>query len=203
MDFWTCPPWSEVHSCHRLHSPLVQPSSRHLIIVVTLVRPSRTHHRLYPIRYHTPLLACSYCLLFNALERPSSTTTSESAYGISIRHLRTTGCTLAYATATDVVDGRAGSTMVGGAWHSWLGFWREWLGRAHLSGMYPSLLHNRGFDACSTCSLHLVSNRSFVGGRFIYRRRRLPSLFFFYYADYLGETKRRQSGAISGSFLEL
>ena len=93
--------------------------------------------------------------MFNALERPSSTTASESAYGISIRHLRTTGCTLAYATATDFVDGRAGSAMVGGAWHSWLGFWREWLGRAHLSGMYPSLLHNRGFDACSTCSLHL------------------------------------------------
>ena len=84
------------------------------------------------------------------------------------------------ATAVDVVDGRAESAMVGRAWHSWLGFWREWLGRAHLSGMSPSLLHNRGFDACSTCSLHLVSNRSFVGGRFIYRRRRLPSL--------LGET---------------
>ena len=120
------------------------------------MRPSRTHRRLHPIRYHIPLLACSYCLLFNALERPSSTTTSESAYRIPIRHLRTTGCTLAYATATDFVDGRAGSTMVGGAWHSWLGFWREWLGRAHPSGMYPSLLHNRGFDACSTCSLHPV-----------------------------------------------
>ena len=35
-----------------------------------------------------------------------------------------------------------------------VGLWREWLGRAHLSGMYPSLLHNRGFDACSTSSLH-------------------------------------------------
>ena len=43
--------------------------------------------------------------------------------------------------------------MVGGAWHSWLGFWREWLGRVHLNGIYPSLLHNRGFDACSTSSL--------------------------------------------------
>ena len=45
----------------------------------------------------------------------------------------------------------------------WLGgqcirgwFWRERLGRARLSGMYPSLLHNRGFDACSTSSLRLV-----------------------------------------------
>ena len=37
-----------------------------------------------------------------------------------------------------------------------VGLWREWLGRAHLSGMYPSLLHNRGFDACSTSSLHRV-----------------------------------------------
>ena len=60
------------------------------------------------------------------------------------------------ATAADVVDGRTGLAMVGGAWHSWLGFLREWLGRARLSGMYPSLLHNRGFDACSTCSLHLL-----------------------------------------------
>ena len=125
-------------------------------IVVALVRPSRTHHRFHPIRYHIPLLACSHCLLFDALERPSSTTASESAYGISIRHLRTTGCALVCATAADAVDGRTGSAMVGGTWHSWLGFWREWLGRAHLSGMYPSLLHNRGFDACSTCSLHLV-----------------------------------------------
>ena len=135
---------------------LASPSSHHLIVVVLPVRPSRTHRRLHPIRYHAPLLACSYCLLFNALERPSSTTTSESAYGISIRHLRTTGCTLVCATAADAVDGRAGSAMVGGAWHPCLGFWREWLGRVHLSGMYPSLLHNRGFDVCSTSSLHHI-----------------------------------------------
>ena len=45
-----------------------------------------------------------------------------------------------------------------GALYSWVvGFWREWLGRAHLSGMYPSLLHNRGFDACSTSSLRRAS----------------------------------------------
>ena len=141
---------------------LISPSSRHPVVVVAPVRPSRTHRRFHPIRYHIPLLACSHCLLFNALERPSSTTASESAYGISIRHLRTTGCALVCATAADVVDGRTGSAMVGGTWHSWLGFWREWLGRAHLSGMYPSLLHNRGFDACSTCSLHLGSIQDLV-----------------------------------------
>ena len=86
------------------------------------MRPSRTHRRLHPIRYHIPLLACSHCLLFDALERPSSTTASESAFGIPIRHLRTTGCALVCATAADAVDGRTGSAMVGGTWHSWLGF---------------------------------------------------------------------------------
>ena len=56
------------------------------------------------------------------------------------------------AKAADVVNGRAGLAMVGGQCiRGW--FWREWLGRARLSGMYPSLLHNRGFDACSTSSL--------------------------------------------------
>ena len=46
--------------------------------------------------------------------------------------------------------------MVGEAVHSWLKIWREWLGCAHLSGMYPSLLYNRGFDACSTRSRRLL-----------------------------------------------
>ena len=52
------------------------------------------------------------------------------------------------------MDGR-GRPWSEGVAHSWLIFWREWLGRAHLSGMYPSLLYNRGFDACSTSSLRL------------------------------------------------
>mgnify|MGYP005686672575 CR=1 FL=1 len=53
------------------------------------------------------------------------------------------------------MDGR-GRPWSEGVAHSWLIFWREWLGRAHLSGMYPSLLYNRGFDACSTSSLRLI-----------------------------------------------
>ena len=45
--------------------------------------------------------------------------------------------------------------------HSWLEFWRGWLERAHLSGMYPSLLYNRGFDACSTmCTMYSIGNFS-------------------------------------------
>ena len=61
---------------------------------------------------------------------------------------------------TRVRDGGGCRGRTGGVGHGRgsvafvVGFWREWLGRAHLSGMYPSLLHNRGFDACSTCSLH-------------------------------------------------
>ena len=34
-----------------------------------------------------------------------------------------------------------------------LEFWREQLDRAYLGDMHPSLLYNRGFDACSTSSL--------------------------------------------------
>ena len=36
---------------------LISPSSRHLIVVVTLVRPSRTHRRLHPIRYHVSFIS--------------------------------------------------------------------------------------------------------------------------------------------------
>ena len=133
---------------------LVSPSSRHSIVVVALVRPSRTYRRFHPIRYHVPLLACSYCLcsMHSSAQVPllHRRAPTESLFDI----LGATGCTLVCATAADVVDGRTGLAMVGGAWHSWWGFRREWLGHARLSGMYPSLLHNRGFDACSTCSLH-------------------------------------------------
>ena len=139
---------------------LVSPSSRHPIVVVALVRPSRTYRRFHPIRYRVPLLTCSYCLC-----------SMHSSAQVPLLHRRAptellfdfgaTGCTLVCATATDVLDGRAGLAMVGEVGHSWLGFWRGWLGRAHLSGMYPSLLHNRSFDACSTSSLQSRFRRLF------------------------------------------
>ena len=58
---------------------------------------------------------------------------------------------------TRVRDGGGGRGLTGGVDHGrrgkrfrgWI-FWQGRLGRAHLSGMYPSLLYNRGFDACST-----------------------------------------------------
>ena len=60
--------------------------------------------------------------------------------------------------AAIVMDGLARLAMVEEAVHSWpWSFWREWLGCAHLSGMYPSSPFYRGFDACSTSSLRLVS----------------------------------------------
>ena len=66
-----------------------------------------------------------------------------------------TGCTDSRVRDGGGCGGRTGGVGHGrGAVHSWLGFGaREWLGRAHLSGRYPSLLHNRGSDACSTSSL--------------------------------------------------
>ena len=41
---------------------LISPSSRHLFVVVASVRPSRTHRRLHPIRYHVSQISFSYIL---------------------------------------------------------------------------------------------------------------------------------------------
>ena len=99
---------------------LISPSSRHLIVVAAPVRPSRTHRRLHPIRYHVPLLACKLLPLFQCTRAPKF----HYCIGERLRDLYSTfgasGCTLACAKAADVVNGRAGLAMVGGAVYSWL-----------------------------------------------------------------------------------
>ena len=119
--------------------PLASPSSRHLIVVVFPVRPSRTHRRLHPIRYHVPLLACKLLPMFQGTRAPKI----HYYIGERLRDLYSSfgasGCTLVCAKAVDVVNGRARLARVGGGNVFVVGLWREWLGRAHLSGMYPRL----------------------------------------------------------------
>ena len=114
---------------------LASPSSSHRTIVVALVRPSRTHPRFHPIRYHVSHISL---LLFPMLMHSSAQ--------VPLLHRRAptellsdilrlaTGCILVCATATAGCRGRTD-----GVWQ-WSGvFGREWLDLAHLSGMYPGL----------------------------------------------------------------